>query len=754
MTTHMKGNHMNRNTANATQLQDEIMRQTADLREIHAPEMLAGHRELMELGAALHWLHPVSKRPIGDNWSEKPRADFERLARTYQPGNNVGIRLGEPSLTPAGNFMVLDLDIRDESKADVARAKLLELCPNAFDLPTVQSGSGGSSRHFYFVAPSPLRSRKLAKSEGFTMVWSEEKQREVKKHDWEIDLLGTGKQVVLPPSVHPDTKLPYRWLKPLDTFYLGMEGMGPEIDLERIKEPERTLPAAPSQPVDMATLESALAAIDPTILDYDEWLRIGMGIFDAKGGSEAGLMLWDALSQRDPGRYEGLSDLRGRWRGFGKPFVGDPITAGTVFGIAKVHGWKRPPRPSIIEGWNLDREWTELPDLPATVQPQPKLMVQKNGELRATLHNAIVTLEAVDRKKGLGIRRNEMTLRDQWRAGVIGDADLALIRVHIERAGMHCVGSELTAQAVRAVAERNPYHPARAYLASLTHDGTPRLDTWLTQYLQVQDSPYVRAAGRAFLIAMIARVMKPGCKHDHVLVLRGKQGLRKSTACSILGGTWYGDNMPSIRDGGREAGLYLRGHWLIEMAELAPSRKAEQEDLKAFLTRASDEIRAPYARMADVVPRQCVFIGTSNEDAILKDATGGRRFWPVTVERQIDTDALARDRDQLFAEALAAFNAGEAWHLTPEAEAQAAEVQEAAREEDPWEQIIRDWLDSEEYGGGQRDAVTMREVLWQALDIPIPQQTVPAQRRAASILRMMGWSKERGSRGNKVWKRG
>ena len=93
-------------------------------------------------------------------------------------------------------------------------------------------------------------------------------------------------------------------------------------------------------------------------------------------------------------------------------------------------------------------------------------------------------------------------------------------------------------------------------------------------------------------------------------------------------------------------------------------------------------------------------------------------------------------------------------HLTPEAEAQAAEVQEAAREEDPWEQIIRDWLDSEEYGGGQRDAVTMREVLWQALDIPIPQQTVPAQRRAASILRMMGWSKERGSRGNKVWKRG
>lgn len=190
-------------------MQDEIMRETADLREIHAPEMLAEHRELVDLGAALHWLHPESKRPIGDNWSEKPRADFERLARTYRPGNNIGIRLGEPSLTPAGHPMVIDVDIRDETKRDEAYSAVLEFFPNAFDLPHVQSDSGGSSQHFYFASPKALRSRKLAKSEGFTMVWSEEKQREVKKHDWEIELLGTGKQVVLPPSIHPDTKLPY-----------------------------------------------------------------------------------------------------------------------------------------------------------------------------------------------------------------------------------------------------------------------------------------------------------------------------------------------------------------------------------------------------------------------------------------------------------------------------------------------------------------------------------------------------------------
>jgi len=104
--------------------------------------------------------------------------------------------------------------------------------------------------------------------------------------------------------------------------------------------------------------------------------------------------------------------------------------------------------------------------------------------------------------------------------------------------------------------------------------------------------------------------------------------------------------MPSIRDGAKEAGLYLRGHWLVELAELAPSRKAEAEDLKAFLTRSTDEIRAPYARKADAVPRQCVFVGTTNETAFLRDVTGGRRFWPVTCGT-INMDALAVSSHQV-----------------------------------------------------------------------------------------------------------
>lgn len=162
---------------------------------------------------------------------------------------------------------------------------------------------------------------------------------------------------------------------------------------------------------------------------------------------------------------------------------------------------------------------------------------------------------------------------------------------------MHNVRADLTASAVRTVAEQNRYHPVRDWLAQLPpHDGRPRLDTWLSAYMGAEATPYSRAVGRAFLVAMVARVMQPGCKHDHVLVLGGSQGIGKSTACQILGGAWSGDNMPSIRDGAKEAGLYLKGHWLVELAELAPSQKAQAEDLKPIadvLTSHAHNVASP-----------------------------------------------------------------------------------------------------------------------------------------------------------------
>ncbi|WP_434620349.1 VapE domain-containing protein [Tabrizicola sp. M-4] len=674
----------------------------------------ATNSRLVEAGAALHWLKPRSKAPVAEAWSTAPRANRSDLERKYDTGANLGVRLGEPSHLAAGYLHLIDLDIRKPEASEAAWAELRRLVSNLDELPEVESGSG-AGRHFYFFSLTPLRSEKLAKGDG-----------------WEIELFGTGKQAVLPPSIHPDTGNPYRWVRPLDLDLIEL-GIGPTA---KISQKERKSSAALPEEPDWPRIHSALAAIYDAS-DYQEWISIGLALHNVSGGSDLGFQTWCNWAKQDE-RFS-LKEHRAKWRSFKR----EGVTVATLFKTAMNYGWN-PPAP--VYG---PEDFDDLPAIPA---PKFKIMLAKNGEPKATLNNAIAFLDRVNREKGFSIRKNLMTGRDEWQAGPINDADLGLIRVAIEQAGMHAVGAELTAGAVRAVAELNGYHPIRDWLQQLPrHDGKPRLDSWLTEYLGAEATHYSRAVGRAFLVAMVARVMRPGCKHDHVLVLAGSQGIGKSTVCQLLGSIWTGDNMPSIRDGG-EAGLYLRGHWLVELAELAPSRKAEAEDLKAFLSRSTDEIRAPYARRADVVARQCVFVGTTNETAFLKDATGGRRFWPVTCGAKIETDALARDREQLFAEALAAFNAGEPWHLSPELERAAATQQEQAREEHPWEEPIRAFLDGDDTLDRQpRNQIKVAEVM-EFLGIPTAQQTSGNSRQVGAILRLLGWSRDH-KRNGKTWVR-
>ncbi|MFP7671741.1 bifunctional DNA primase/polymerase [Marivita sp. S0852] len=273
----MKSNHMSRNTANETQLQYEIMRQTADLREINA---------------ALVRLRPKSKKPIEDKWTTQPALTGDAFLATLKPGENVGIRLGEPSLTAFGYQGGLDLDVRKtEAKAE-AFAALLRHCPNAMELPSVISGSGGDSRQIHFFTPVPLDSWTIAKGDG-----------------WELAVKGTGTQLVAPGSIHPDTGQPYRWERRFDLGLWELIG-APVVDVSLLQRPERMAPAAPADPVPLDRLEAALRGIDPKELHGDEWRNVGMALCYETGGSEAGFRAFDAWSQRDPERYKGERDTR------------------------------------------------------------------------------------------------------------------------------------------------------------------------------------------------------------------------------------------------------------------------------------------------------------------------------------------------------------------------------------------------------------------------------------------------------------
>ncbi len=238
-----------------------------------------------------------------------------------------------------------------------------------------------------------------------------------------------------------------------------------------------------------------------------------------------------------------------------------------------------------------------------------------------------------------------------------------------------------------------------------------------------------------FLIAMVARIFQPGCKVDYMLVLEGDQGVEKSTACAVLAGRWFSDDLPDIH--AKDARQHLRGKWLVEVAELAAFTRAESEALKAFITRDCERYRPPYGRKDVSEPRQCVFVGTTNRSIYIKDETGGRRFWPVAVAH-VNVEALARDRDQLFAEAVHAYRHGKQWWPNPEFERLHIKPEQDSRyENDPWDEDVADFV-------ANRDRVTVSEIARQALHFEaIARVGTQDQRRIVAILTKLGWEQGR-----------
>jgi predicted P-loop ATPase len=249
------------------------------------------------------------------------------------------------------------------------------------------------------------------------------------------------------------------------------------------------------------------------------------------------------------------------------------------------------------------------------------------------------------------------------------------------------VSNQEVAAQVHHVARRHGFNPVSEYLLSLKWDGEKRNDSFLERYFGaiVTDprvgniTEYIRSISAKWLISAVARALKPGCKVDTVLVLEGLQGIKKSTAFKILGGSWFADSQLRLDD--KDSKMLAAQSWIIELAELVSLRKSESESHKSFLTSRVDKFRPPYGATVEEFPRRCVFVGTTNESRYLIDLTGNRRFWPVLCG-DFDLEALDRERDQIWAEAVVRYQAGERWWFSPE-EQELADRQTAGRMKAP-----------------------------------------------------------------------
>lgn len=311
------------------------------------------------------------------------------------------------------------------------------------------------------------------------------------------------------------------------------------------------------------------------------------------------------------------------------------------------------------------------------------------------------------------------------------DSDTVRLAEWCQRQGIN-IGTKDAEAAVETIAREEPRHPIRTYLGSLKWDGERRVASWLSTYLGVAASDYVSAVGRCFLVGAVARVMQPGSKVDTMLILEGPQGVGKSTALAILGGEWFSDEIAEL--GSKDAAMQAHAAWIIELSELDAMSKAEATRTKAFLSRTVDKYRPPYGRRVIDAPRQCAFVGTTNGDIYLKDTTGGRRFWPVVVGK-IETAALRRDRNQLWAEAVRLFRDRAKWWLDTEALLAASAEEQADRQQrDPWEEDIHRFLVG-------KTSVTTRDILVDCFGLEATRRDKAAEMRVAGILRMQGFER-------------
>lgn len=333
------------------------------------------------------------------------------------------------------------------------------------------------------------------------------------------------------------------------------------------------------------------------------------------------------------------------------------------------------------------------------------LELDKKGEIKPTTDNIVIILQH-DPNLSEGVGGNDLFLQKPVKKDKLpwwdydqskpswDDSDDAGLRYYLEKC-YRIVAKGKVDDAVSFIHEQNSFHPVRDYLSKLTWDGQERLDTLFTDYLGAEDSPYVRAVARKIFTAAVARVYDPGCKMDYMPVLVGRQGIGKSHLLSIMGGDWFSDSITSIQ--GKEGYEALQGSWIVEWAELSAAKKSDIESMKQFISKRDDRYRKAYARRVTDNPRQCVFIGTTNDDEFLRDYTGNRRFWPVSTNgdqagKDIFKD-LPAERDQIWAEAVVRFKEHEKLYLPSELQTAAAEMQEEHTFRSVREDMVRDYLD-------------------------------------------------------------
>lgn len=660
--------------------------------------MLDEAKRLFALGAAVHWIKPNSKAPVKAGWSGPTRDEWETLTADYRKGYGLGVRLGESSDLGSGFLANVDIDIKSSDPRH--RKEALQFVEKKFpgllhSAPTVKTGYG---LRLFVKTAEPLRSGKLGASNEECKAYmpTAEVNRRQKaavaegrftaaeleagwrlRSAWEVEFMSTGKQVVLPPSIHPETKKPYLWERPFTS--------AADIPMVRLDDMEIRINGRPKgvygttfvrnfKPV---TVDLVGSTLPNRIVDM---ILTGLGVTDRSAalyGATCAMLrhkfsdieILSVLTDRDTFLGEVAYEHRGTdSRASAAGWVRDYTLAKAKeeLDAAAAFTSEVSVTPTLERPEDVTAQETELTGSTAWESKLVRGGANGEGPPKPTLANLLLVL-----RNAVGsdlFKRDEFAFREfygrdaPWVGGKKGkaltDDDTVNLKEWVAKNYRFEISQNIINEAMTIIATANAYHPIREMLEALPPwDGIPRIDTWLKSHFEARGpDEYLAQVFRKWLVASVTRTYIPGYKFDWMLLLEGKQGSGKSSFGSNLFGEEYClDGLPKLND--KDAALGLQGIRCVEFGELDQMRRNEVETVKAFVTRCSDKVRPPFGKRWVESRRQCVFFGTTNKDEYLKDDTGNRRFIPVEVG-QLDWDQLARDKNQLWAEALFIYKNG------------------------------------------------------------------------------------------------
>lgn len=751
--------------------------------------MLEEIKPLHGMGFSIIWLQPKSKRPLEKGWTSGPRHEWETLKAFYKPSFNVGVRLGDASKLDDGSYLAaIDCDVKSSDPIHLLEMERV-LGQLGFDwesAPSVRSGRGNGSRHIYIKTELPKSPFRIARSEHVVKVdmpsvlsfskkemdMLTDKERKQGVHirpAWEISLMGTGQQCVLPPSIHPDSGLHYSWDRPIRNIN---DVPLAEVSAESLPGPKKQIKQAPEFQEVIVDLLSA------NIPDWAYDLIVSAkGLEKYNSDRSAALMaVTFCMINAQFTDLEIMSVLTDptnelAWTAYEHRKTKDRRSAADWvyrYTITKAR-YEKSAQKAFEEGAEIEDQIIpeeQLAEQADTILGDWKERLDRNlqtGRLKNSLKNTVMILANCQgeslfyyddffHSENYASEPPWKDREEDWKRKEIVDADLARIKNWFGNHWDFEPSDGTIIQAIQLLSRKNTVHPVRDYLEKLRWDGKPRLDNWLKTYLKAEGPiEYLRAVGRKVLVACVARVMEPGCQWDHVVILEGDQGSGKSSTCKILSDPWFSSTLGDISN--KDAVEGMRGNWIIELGELANMRKAEVETLKHFVTVRTDKIRKAYARKSEAFPRQCVFIGTTNRDDYLKDETGNRRFWPVRVG-QTQFEDLIRDRDQIFAEAMEAWAEGERLMLEGAAKDMATGIQASRMDRDEWIEALEEILKADEFlvpDGFSLMGLWKRFNLGGDLDGVRFNQDI--QKRMGRCLRILSYEKRHTEHGNRWFKK-